>query len=844
MEALPFNDFSISSLPAILTSWRAPTVESITIYFGFLLFLGIGSHIIPGRVVQGQPLIYDPTKRLSYKTNGLSLFFALCAFYFIGGVQLRWFQPTIVYDHFGPIFTTVNIFATALTVILFFTGLISGNGKRHGNLLHDLFLGVELNPRFAGLDLKFFSLRPALMGWIMVNFSLAAQQIKVDGSISTSMLLYQIFSFIYAFDYFFFEEYMLSTWDIIAENWGWMLIWGDYVWISFAFAVQPWFLLYNRFDLTPLQMAVISFIFIVGFYVFRASNAQKHQFKTNPKALIWGKKPETIHGKLLVSGFWGILRKPNYLGDWIVAFSFSFPCLFSTPLLVDSVSTESMLDSPKKEKPFQDVLVPVTIPDSNGSLSTVLENIPLKRWRKGPEGPATLCNACGLAYAKKLKTDQTKMKNMQLFGGAPMIPDKVPSMDNAIQFTSCSTSDFTNDNEYNMDRAMLITTTDQPHISQSKNELAASTKSLRPSPATKPSNSNSNGGTLGSNSSNTITKSSKMSTSNGPTRKKGSKKSQQSHRHHQQQFQQQMTQNVPSLPLDYSTPNSDTPMSTPIMCTPINTPMNTPILQTPSPLFTGMVFEDINGTSNFNSSSSDSSRDSSPIDPSSYLSQSVPTIHMPNNLKVDPDGSSYDYSIIYHSHGMENVGQCPTSNDNYYNIMDTNTSPLLANIKNVNQHHNDVQHHPISTTPTSHLSAEFDLHLHTSSSPIDDTSDLSIYSQPSQSSLASSTNELLPTKSQNGSFTVTTPPQHFGFTGYLDCANDNTYQHLHHLHQIPQSSPLGIGNNNTFSNTLVDIQSNNVPSITGIDGNLSYPYADCENIEYMMSSPISTSPMN
>ncbi|EGC39955.1 hypothetical protein DICPUDRAFT_96381 [Dictyostelium purpureum] len=80
-------------------------------------------------------------------------------------------------------------------------------------------------------------------------------------------------------------------------------------------------------------------------------------------------------------------------------------------------------------KLFEDVLIPVTSSAKDGSLFTVLENVPVKRthrrrsanvdkdslkcyqcntsntpeWRKGPDGPATLCNACGLAYAKKQK---------------------------------------------------------------------------------------------------------------------------------------------------------------------------------------------------------------------------------------------------------------------------------------------------------------------------------------------------------------------------------------------------------------------------------------------------------
>jgi len=30
-------------------------------------------------------------------------------------------------------------------------------------------------------------------------------------------------------------------------------------------------------------------------------------------------------GRLLVTGFWGLLRKPNYLGDFLIAISFSLP---------------------------------------------------------------------------------------------------------------------------------------------------------------------------------------------------------------------------------------------------------------------------------------------------------------------------------------------------------------------------------------------------------------------------------------------------------------------------------------------------------------------------------------
>jgi hypothetical protein len=44
--------------------------------------------------------------------------------------------------------------------------------------------------------------------------------------------------------------------------------------------------------------------FAHSYLVFRGANKQKHLFKKNPKALIWGKPPKVVGGKLLISGYW------------------------------------------------------------------------------------------------------------------------------------------------------------------------------------------------------------------------------------------------------------------------------------------------------------------------------------------------------------------------------------------------------------------------------------------------------------------------------------------------------------------------------------------------------------
>ena len=56
---------------------------------------------------------------------------------------------------------------------------------------------------------------------------------------------------------------------------------------------------------------------------FADRTSRSIRYKEDPTAPIWGKPPETVGGKLLVSGFWGIGRKLNYTGELMVYFSWT-----------------------------------------------------------------------------------------------------------------------------------------------------------------------------------------------------------------------------------------------------------------------------------------------------------------------------------------------------------------------------------------------------------------------------------------------------------------------------------------------------------------------------------------
>ena len=70
-----------------------------------------------------------------------------------------------------------------------------------------------------------------------------------------------------------------------------MLVFGDYVFIPFFFSIQCHYLLeYPDFE-SPLVAIPLVLLFLVGYYIFRVSNSQKNQFRTDPSLPIWGKKP-------------------------------------------------------------------------------------------------------------------------------------------------------------------------------------------------------------------------------------------------------------------------------------------------------------------------------------------------------------------------------------------------------------------------------------------------------------------------------------------------------------------------------------------------------------------------
>ncbi len=301
------------------------------IFISFLTVMFLATIFLPGKQYTG--CLQPDGKRKTYKLNGLLLFMAttltVASLTFIFHLTLA---PLITYFWF--LFIVANLFAFTWTGILYVSGQrkqsVNNQSQPLSKILSDLWLGMELNPTWLGVDLKMFAYQPSLIGLGLLNSAFAYVQYEKYGVISPQMLMFQVFWWLYLATHYYYEEFMLSTWDIIAEKFGLMLIWGDLVLVPFFYSIIGWYLVDEIEPIPVARIIAISLFYLVGLTIFRGANAQKHRFKKNPQARIWGQPAQTLEGKLLVSGWWGIGRKLNYTGEICVYFAIALTSGFNS----------------------------------------------------------------------------------------------------------------------------------------------------------------------------------------------------------------------------------------------------------------------------------------------------------------------------------------------------------------------------------------------------------------------------------------------------------------------------------------------------------------------------------
>ncbi len=258
---------------------------------------------------------------LRYHLNGLrvfvlavALFAALCA-----SRLVAW---DVFYVHRWETLATACVLGLLFTLAVVLPAPETGKG-----FWADTYLGRRENPQWLGsrVDAKMFLY---LIGATMLELNLisfaAHHLMSFPDDPSPGVILYvALFSF-FLVEYLFFEHVHLYTYDFVAERVGFKLGWGCLVFYPFFYGVGLWFAAAQPSPHSePALLVASGLLFFGGWSLARGANMQKFYFKTRPERDRFGPFRQVAlsrgEQRVLISGFWGLSRHINYLGEIAMA---------------------------------------------------------------------------------------------------------------------------------------------------------------------------------------------------------------------------------------------------------------------------------------------------------------------------------------------------------------------------------------------------------------------------------------------------------------------------------------------------------------------------------------------
>lgn len=317
-------DFTIpTALLASLSPSLSPSLSRTDLLVGAAipaaaLLVVLGLHlVIPARRVEGYARCEHTNALLRYRLNGrivgpvtLGLWALACA--------QGWLAWDLLYRLRWP-----SLAGACLLGVSFSAWMVLTRPSRGGALLAELFLGRAENPQWLGarVDAKMFLY---LYGAVMLALNLAsfaAHHVQVHGLQASAGVLVHVGLFgWFLMDYLIFERVHLYTYDLFAERVGFKLGWGCLTFYPYFYAVGLWAVAGESPGLrSPAWLALSAAVFFTGWALSRGANLQKYSFKRAPARRFLGLiEPRIVSDgerHLLCSGFWGLSRHINYLGE-------------------------------------------------------------------------------------------------------------------------------------------------------------------------------------------------------------------------------------------------------------------------------------------------------------------------------------------------------------------------------------------------------------------------------------------------------------------------------------------------------------------------------------------------
>jgi len=342
------------SLPELVEHIPAPSVYGFTFWAAWVVLNIVLWYAVPGKLVKG-----DPTPgghETIFKCGALNTWFVVAAGF--GVIAYYNLLPMAeVVERYVEIGVAAFVIAMIGSVALIYKGIyfptVAADSMRHRNFLQDFFLGLEIQPKAFGINLKLFWIgRVGMLLWTVLGICHARYQFEKVGVVTYSMMVEITLAAIYTVDWAWKEEWYIRTIDMHHDRLGFMLFGGIVVAFPTIYCAPTYFLAHtgSAENDVSLWRAIIVVVMYCGFYaLFRLCNDEKdyvrNQWKNDVSqdklVGIFGQKMTVIeatyktekkeHKTILLSGgLWGVTRHLNYTFDLAMTSCYSMVVPWNT----------------------------------------------------------------------------------------------------------------------------------------------------------------------------------------------------------------------------------------------------------------------------------------------------------------------------------------------------------------------------------------------------------------------------------------------------------------------------------------------------------------------------------
>jgi hypothetical protein len=167
----------------------------------------------------------------------------------------------LVYSKFGCILSTINFCSVIMSALLLWKCVCNpsaGDAASCDNMLLDFIFGAQFYPRVWNMDVKqFMSCHFGLIGWQLFIVSLAYQQIKSLGWLSSSMMVSVVLQSVHIFNVVLWEAKMLCSTEFQQARVGYFHCWDSLVRVTTLPALVTLVLVKQKALLTPFSSAIL-----------------------------------------------------------------------------------------------------------------------------------------------------------------------------------------------------------------------------------------------------------------------------------------------------------------------------------------------------------------------------------------------------------------------------------------------------------------------------------------------------------------------------------------------------------------------------------------------------------